>query len=305
MKSNIKNAIFLAISFGLAESCLAQETKNGKHEAFRREMAIQLAEETKRDEKTLRIWENQLKKFDPPFDDQEFFKVGTRLRRLSDPNSFITPKSHTVKLRKAYRRKLISDPRYVDWWVSMINEARKTVEMGGSWTVLKGRSELAVDILRDVRTEESVRAIGEFLSDTRGSIREDPYPYQREHDYWSLAGTAVSALNAMDLEDPPQVKDERSYRWPETLIEEWQAWWAEVESGKREIRFRDKDREASKVETRPDSARLADRRDAVPDRSDAPDASPQFGIPPWIGWTALGVLGGLVALYLYLRQYGR
>jgi hypothetical protein len=266
-------------------------------------LAAQLAEETEEDEATVEIWRADLKKFRSPFDDSESRAMGVRLTRLDKPNSFHLPQSMIGELFEAYRQKIISDSEYVEWWISMIDDQRDIVmEVGGGRSGLRLKGEFGLNVLRCVRTEESVRAIGGFLGDTRGSIRQDPYPSQREHDYWSLAGTAVSALHAMDLEDPPEVEDERLYAVPEVLIGEWQAWWAEVERGEREIRFKEEGAVPG------EGAAGARRRPAPADRPGAlgasSDAAPPSDHPAWLGWTALGFLAGLVALYLGLRRFG-
>jgi len=146
----------------------------------------------------------------------------------------------------AAQKALVTIPGHAEYYEKRIKEAQKKVESLDGWAQGKAKSELlneqrlAFEKLAFMPSPETVRVLGDFLSDPWG-LRPNAKPGQNYSDdaegLSPNASRAVSALAKLPLEvrSVQTAPDQTSY-WND--IDVWKLWYEQVKAGTRTFRFK-------------------------------------------------------------------
>jgi len=151
------------------------------------------------------------------------------------------------KLKKFYQENIAIQEGHARAVSESLREYRQLVVDGKRhWLYLVASTPKQLVELGDIGTHEAIVEIGSFLEDRLGEKGHGLYPTQPISEARSLAFHAALKFLGMSFKEPPAIPEfydgkpiqhERRInvyrRHPELLVEPWQQWWREVQSGKR------------------------------------------------------------------------
>ncbi|MEP2777094.1 MAG: hypothetical protein ABJQ29_12945 [Luteolibacter sp.] len=192
---------------------------------------------------TVESWEKLATQATPEEGIEEFIeKLGKALMKTEPSTRNIRPGREKVHI--LLRDKLLSIPGHAEYYRDKINSSRLAMEearaansptlYGPALTVMVREQAWGFKTLEYLPSPETVRVLGEFLSDDRGA----EIPIEVRIDTWetpnnTLAMKAISRLGIANPPTPPiRVSEDMDRK-----LEAWQQWYAEVKSGRRTFRF--------------------------------------------------------------------
>ena len=219
----------------------------------------------------------------------------------------------TSEVAKKLRDTLLAIPGHAEYYRDRINEARRkldaeppdSVSRGPLQGILDNEQMYGFQTLSQLPSAETVRVLGEFLSDDRGILPGDGEQSWLERPNSRCAANALSKLPLVAR--PVTSKESGSEDIPT-----WRLWYQQVKAGTRTIRFVGDPQEYNlrDLMRQPATADLNPRptRHAANDRAPAgPAGDSQTNTPSSATWPAL-IAAGLViltALWGFLRARKR
>lgn len=207
----------------------------------------------------------------------------------------------------AAQKALVAIPGHAEYYEKRIKEAQKKVESLDGWAQGKAKSELlneqrlAFEKLAFMPSPETVRVLGDFLSDPWGLLPNAKPGGEYSDDKQGLspnASRAIGALGKLPLEvRPVQTPPGQNHYWDD--IDAWKLWYEQVKAGTRTFRFKGDPQEYSlagpvseasepKVVERPAVSKVAVEPASGPSVETAKGSG---GLPIW----PLGLAGMLLA----------
>ena len=175
--------------------------------------------------------------------------LGSGLGKTSNDVIFFQDKSKRVIVHELLKKKLISIPGHAEYYRDRISRSRQIVDgykaakaedpafqsaAGTGINQLVSEQGSGFQILENLPSVETVRVLGEFLSDDRGAeISFDEQINTGETSNDGLAMSAISRLGIANAPTPPiRVAEDMDRK-----LESWKHWYAEVKAGRRTFRF--------------------------------------------------------------------
>ena len=179
--------------------------------------------------------------------DEAIPKLGEGIRKTSRLNMYSI--NGTVEVAEKLKNALLAIPGHAAYYRDEINKARAKFEealQGGDETLIgETRQYLAGKLLFDFPTldhlpsVETVRVLGEFLSDERGYVKMPEHP-TLEDLTTDVSGSPVFRRAAASLGKLPIVNKPRpsstQFRTPDD-VRPWKQWYEQIKAGNRTFRF--------------------------------------------------------------------
>ncbi len=218
------------------------------------------------------------------------------------------------------RERLLSIPGHAEYYRDRINRMRSKVDKyraehgsphgkydgaGGGLSLLGREQRSGFRILENLPSVETVRVLGEFLSDDRGAgipLLEQINTGETSNDV--LAMTAISQLGIANAPTPAiRVSEDMDRK-----LEGWKHWYAEVKEGRRTFRFigdpvdydlRGPSKRGALEPNRTRSGKRAAGDDGAEDRD---ESAGEGGVSPPVIGAILAGLFLLAAFWIYRRK---
>ncbi len=173
--------------------------------------------------------------------------LGEMLKQLATLN--YRDSSERVRITTRAQSLLLSIPGHAEFYRDEINQARAKFEealKGGDETMIgEARQHLAGKLLFEFPTlehlpsVETVRVLGEFLSDERGYVKMPEHPTLDDLTD-DVAGSpvfrrAAAALGKLPIVNKP-VPAKTQFRTPDDVLP-WKQWYEQIKAGNRTFRF--------------------------------------------------------------------
>jgi hypothetical protein len=172
------------------------------------------------------------------------------IAKLGDALLKTSPKRHNPALggedvHLVLKAKLLSIPGHAEHFRDRINSSREEMEavrdspnpsgiLGGAIVKMNREQSWGFQTLRDLPSPETVRVLGDFLSDDRGAELSEER--RQETGETPNSRYAVSALSKLGIANPPTPPVRHTGDVTDGM-ESWRQWYSEIESGRRTVRF--------------------------------------------------------------------
>lgn len=170
-------------------------------------------------------------------------KLGQALRGSSSSKG--KPPSDRLSVHFLVRDKLLAIPGHAEHFRDRINASRAAMEaainapnsaaiLGPAVSDMVHEQRSSFQTLRELPSPETVRVLGDFLSDDRGAELSE----ERKEETGQSPNSryAVSAMSKLGIANPPTPPVRHSGDVTDGM-ESWRQWYAEVKSGRRTFRF--------------------------------------------------------------------
>ena len=155
------------------------------------------------------------------------------------------PDSERGKIYFAIRTRLLSIPGHAEYYGDRINSSRAEMEtirdssnptgrLGGAIVSMIDEQSWGFQTLENLPSVETVRVLGEFLSDDRGA--ELSKEFRDKTGQTPNSRPAVSAISKLGIANPPTPPVRHNGDVTDGM-EAWRQWYSEVKSGRRTFRF--------------------------------------------------------------------
>jgi hypothetical protein len=269
------------------------------------------------------LWDNKLAEVVHDAPNMKFLQLWLGLRNMGHRASIEGHSSDVDEIYRKLQSEFLSIPGHAEYFGKRIREAYEPLKgANGRAAISDAQNEMMYSFatLKNLPSPETVRVLGEMLSDTWRMKRPPPilgdYTYTPE----SLALSAVgSALMQLPLREPPNVPGVMAGEDPEVvMVRPWQNWWEEIKSGKRtfsfkgqavEYRFRpDGTWETIAMANPPDDGSRAETTVAPPEPAPRPAAqalpppASQASSPSRSYWWLIGCFVAALAMVAFLLK---
>lgn len=244
-------------------------------------------------------------------------ELPAHMRRLGDALLKTSPKRHNPalggeKVHLLLKEKLLSIPGHAEHFRDRINSSREEMEavrdspnpsgiLGGAIVKMNREQSWGFQTLRDLPSPETVRVLGDFLSDDRGAELSEER--RQETGEGPNSRYAVSALSKLGIANPPTPPVRHDGDVTDGM-ESWRQWYSEVKSGRRTFRFIGDDTEYDlRGPVRRGGGMETDRRakrtpaETAPEQTKPRNEPPRSRLIPYLA----GVLFLVAGLIIYLR----
>lgn len=248
------------------------------------------AEDRKIEIEQIKLWESNLEKSEAMNAQDKIDCLSLGLRNMGYRKTLSNHGAEVERMYQLIQATLLAIPGHAEYYRDDINKARAKFEealKGGDETLIgETRQYLAGKLLFDFPTldhlpsVETVRVLGEFLSDERGYVKMPEHP-TLEDLTTDVSGSPVFRRAAASLGKLPIVNKpipaSTQFRTPDD-VRPWKQWYEQIKAGNRTFRFEgdateyDLNGPASKDtlvrierDRMRDAERLAGRRKASPD----------------------------------------
>ena len=242
-------------------------------------------------------------------------QLGLGLRKTSLTSIYVV--GDRLGVHKELQEALLSIPGHAEYYANQINAAWQVVEEGiskngeagdGTKGVLHNAQMYGFQTLSQLPSAETVRVLGEFLTDNRGKFTPPPGASADEISWLRLnwhdsanSDRAAITLTALPLTTRPYPKRELFVPGD---VERWLLWYNQVKAGRRTFSFEGDPQEYDltgpvRGPRNPDIARTSKRSGFSETPGDSQLVSLQSNTP-WIASIVAALLG--FGGYLYLRK---
>jgi hypothetical protein len=273
--------------------------------------------EIKESEQGLQTWRNFAEEAKVKPSTDLIPKLGLGLRKTTLTSVYVA--GDRLETRKLIQDALLAIPGHAEFYANRINNARAEVDDAFKqgkyppFNDLLDEQMYGFETLAQLPSPETVRVLGEFLSDDRG--RFDPSPDLSEEEIiarrksWGQKPNsllAAKALNDLSLKTRPYPKKQFTH---DDDIRPWQLWYQQVKAGRRTFTFEGSPQEYDLTgpvrEARsPDVARVTKRPGVSSEASavKAGKSSTHFATP-WVAGILIMMAG--IGAYVYLQNKRR
>lgn len=189
------------------------------------------------------LWNKKLAEVasDAPY--VKFSELWLGLRNMGHRVSFSGHSPEVDDIYEKLQSEFLSLPGHAEYFGKRIREACEPLKgANGRAGISDAQNEMMYSFatLKNLPSPETVKVLGEMLSETWRMKRPPPTPGDYTYTPESLALSAVgSALMQLPLRYPPKVPGVMAGEDSEVvMVQPWQNWYAEVKSGKRTFSFK-------------------------------------------------------------------
>ncbi len=261
----------------------------------------------------LKLWEGNLEKSET-LEGHE--KVAFLALGLKSMDYRKTRPNHSYRVEEIYNQMqsaALATSGYAEYYRDRIIEARKKLdaangitERAEAQTALRSIQSEGFGTLRYLPSVETVRVLGDFLSDDRGPPEptHGSSPDERELAKleWPNSLSAAMALQGLPLTFKP-VKQVSPYPFPIENVHQWQLWYAQVKAGTRTFRFEGDPHEYN-LQGPVDPAKTAITNRPVK-HGGSSNVSAEAEKPGWFPWAGLLAACVFVAAAVWYFPRGR
>jgi hypothetical protein len=241
-------------------------------------------------------------------------KLGLGLRKTTLTSIYIV--GDRLGTRKIIQEALLAIPGHAEYYSNRVNKARAEIDQAlkdgnkyPPYNYLLDEQRDGFATLSQLPSAETVKVLGEFLSDERGRFVAPPNLPESElnslrRDWMESPNSlnAARALNDLPLRSRPYPKKQFTH---DDDIRPWQLWYQQVKEGRRTFSFEGDPQEYDltgpvREARNPDIARATKGPGASAVKNTMAQKEPSPSAALWIGGLVVGLFG--VGGYLYLQK---
>ena len=268
-----------------------------------------LVESDEQSTKALQDWEETIRLINPVYGKQALDTLAEAVVKLSRPNGAYT--EWRQSLFQSAQNKLLSISGHAQYFADKIRLEQETVShlgpsVGERSIYGRDRSRIIDGILVHLPSPETIRVLGEFLSDEK-DYPPSPFP----SDFRANCDMACKTLTKIGLRDSPQIKP---YQQLPGDLKLWRDWYGKVKSGQLAFSFIGQNVEYrfkpdGTVESSPLASKPTERntsRPPIKPQQPVENATNQTeqGKTFFFAWI-IGILLVVIPAYIWLVKYRR
>jgi hypothetical protein len=240
-------------------------------------------------------------------------QLGTLIHRIGSLESYRYQKKEVEAIMNDARDLMFRIPNYADYFAEKINNARQKFDDrpdgagndSGSINALNDLQNKTFKILQQLPGPQTVRVLGDFLSDNRGRIpkREAAYDPESMVTERTLSDAAANTLSAIIANGPtPPEKSYLAFR----NLQSWVQWYERLKGGKQTYRFignaQEYDLTGPVREARSSDVARVTKRPGVSSQASAAHEreSSKHSATPWVAGILTMMAG--IGVYVYLQK---